>query len=90
MAQIDTSSVMLENTMIGENDDICIAVSMRWDGMARSHRVTAWDTTTMNDSSRVVSNGRDAENRVPVRSFIDVLPLMVEEIIILNKLMGPK
>lgn len=81
---------MLENTMIGENDDICIAVSMKWDGMAQSHRITAWDTTTMNDSSRVVSNGRDAENRVPVRSFIDVLPLMVEEIIILNKLMGPK
>jgi len=90
MAQIDTSSVMLADTMIGPDDTISIAMVMEWDAMSRHHRITVWDTVTMNDSTRIVSEGRDAIGKMPVASFIDVMPPMIEEVIILNKLMGPK
>jgi hypothetical protein len=58
--------------------------------MSRHHRITVWDTVTMNDSTRIVSDGRYVNGKVPVKSFIDAMPLMIEEVIILNKLMGPK
>lgn len=90
MAQIDTSSVMLADTMIGPHDTISIAIVMEWDEMSMHHRITVWDTVTMNDSTRIVSEGRDAIGKMPVASFIDVMPPMIEEVIILNKLMGPK
>jgi len=44
----------------------------------------------MNDSTRIVGEGKDIGGRVPIKSFIDVMPPMIEEVIILNKLMGPK
>ncbi len=90
MAQIDTSSVMLADTMIGPNDTISIAVVMEWDKMTMYHRITVWDTVTMNDSTRIVGEGKDIGGRVPIKSFIDAMPPMIEEVIILNKLMGPK
>jgi hypothetical protein len=90
MAQIDTSSVMLADTMIGPDDTISIAMVMEWDTMTKHHRLTVWDTVTMNDSTRIVSEGREANGKVPVKSFIDAMPLMIEEVIVLNKLMGPK
>jgi hypothetical protein len=47
------------------------------------------DTITKNDAYRAVTEGRDMDNMVPIKSFVDVLPQMIEEVIILNKLMGP-
>ena len=90
MAQIDTSSVMLADTMIGPDDTISIAIVMEWDKLSMHHRITVWDTVTMNDSTRIVSEGRDAIGKMPVASCIDVMPPMIEEVISLNKLMGPK
>lgn len=81
---------MLADTMIGPDDTISIAIVMEWDKMSMHHRITVWDTVTMNDSTRIVSEGRDDNGKVPVKSFIDAMPLMIEEVIILNKLMGPK
>jgi hypothetical protein len=63
---------------------------MEWDAMSRHHRITVWDTVTMNDSTRIVSDGRYVNGKVPVKSFIDAMPPMIEEVIVLNKLMGPK
>lgn len=90
MEPIDTSSVMLADTMIGPGEALSIAVVMEWDHMTERHRITVWDTVTMNDSTRIVGEGRDTGGRVPIKSFIDAMPPMIEEVIILNKLMGPK
>jgi hypothetical protein len=81
---------MLADPMIGPDDTSAIAMVMEWDAMSRHHRITVWDTVTMNDSTRIVSDGRYINGKVPVKSFIDAMPLMIEEVIVLNKLMGPK
>lgn len=81
---------MLLDTKIGHNDELSLSVSIMWDHRAGMHRVMVVDMATHNDASRGVTNGRDKDGAVPVQSFVDVLPEMIEEIIVLNKLMGPK
>lgn len=90
MAQIDTSQVVLLDTRIGVEGGMNLTMNVMWDDMAGMHRIMVLDTITQNDASRVVTEGRDADNMVPVKSFVDALPQMIEEIIILNKLMGPR
>ena len=90
MAQLDASDVILLDTRIGQEGGLNIAINVMWDSRSEQHRIMVMDTNTKNDASRVVTEGRDAENKVPVKSFVDVLPQMIEEIIILNKLMGPR
>ena len=88
MAQIDTSQVLLLDTRIGTEGGMNLTINVMWDSRSGQHRIMLLDTLTGNDASRVVTEGRDQENRVPVKSFVDALPEMIEEIIILNKLMG--
>lgn len=90
MAQIDTSQVVLLDTRIGVEGGMNLTMNVMWDDRAGMHRIMVLDTITQNDASRVVTEGRDADNMVPVKSFVDALPQMIEEIIILNKLMGPR
>lgn len=90
MAQIDTSQVVLLDTRIGVEGGMNLTMNVMWDDRAGMHRIMVLDTVTQNDASRVVTEGRDADNMVPVKSFVDALPQMIEEIIILNKLMGPR
>jgi len=89
MAQIDTSSVLLLDTRVGKDGGMQMQMHIRWDFSAEMHRITMWDTNTKNDASRCVTEGRDMEGTVPVKSFVDAMPEMIEEIIVLNKLMGP-
>lgn len=89
MAQIDTSMVTLLDTRIGEEGGMNLTINVIWHGAAGHHRIMAVDSTTGNDASRAVTEGRDAENKVPIKSFVDVLPEMIEEITVMNKLMGP-
>lgn len=90
MAQIDTSQVVLLDTRIGVEGGMNLTMNVMWDDRAGMHRIMVLDTITQNDASRVVTEGRDADNMVPVKSFVDALPQMIEEIIILNRLMGPR
>lgn len=90
MAQIDTSQVVLLDTRIGVEGGMNLTMNVMWDDRAGMHRIMVLDTITQNDASRVVTEGRDDNNMVPVKSFVDALPQMIEEIIILNKLMGPR
>lgn len=90
MAQIDASDVILLDTRIGKEGGLNLAISVVWDGRSEQHRIMVMDTNTKNDASRVVTEGRDRDNMVPVKSFVDVMPQMIEEIIVLNKLMGPQ
>lgn len=90
MAQIDTSQVVLLDTRIGVEGGMNLTMNVMWDDRSGMHRIMVLDTVTQNDASRVVTEGRDADNMVPVKSFVDVLPNMIEEIIVLNKLMGPR
>lgn len=90
MAQIDTSQIILMDTTIGTEGGMNLTVNVMWDPRSSQHRIMLLDTTTGNDASRTVTEGRDTDNRVPVKSFVDVMPEMVEEIIILNKLMRQK
>jgi hypothetical protein len=88
MAQIDTSQVLLLDTKIGRDGGLNLSMSVAWDIRAEMHRFMVVDTLTGNDASRCVTEGRDDGGAVPVKSFVDVLPEMIEEIVILNKLMG--
>ena len=90
MAQIDTSQVVLMDTRIGVEGGMNLTMNVMWDDRSGMHRIMVLDTVTQNDASRVVTEGRDANNMVPVKSFVDALPNMIEEIIVLNKLMGPR
>jgi hypothetical protein len=90
MAQIDTSQVVLLDTRIGVEGGMNLTMNVMWDDRSGMHRIMVLDTITQNDASRVVTEGRDANNMVPVKSFVDALPNMIEEIIVLNKLMGPR
>lgn len=90
MAQIDTSQVVLLDTRIGVEGGMNLTMNVMWDDRSGMHRIMVLDTVTQNDASRVVTEGRDANNMVPVKSFVDALPNMIEEIIVLNKLMGPR
>ena len=90
MAQIDTSQVVLLDTRIGVEGGMNLTMNVMWDDRSGMHRIMVLDTVTQNDASRVVTEGRDASNMVPVKSFVDALPNMIEEIIVLNKLMGPR
>lgn len=90
MAQIDTSQVVLLDTRIGVEGGMNLTMNVMWDDRSGMHRIMVLDTVTQNDASRVVTDGRDANNMVPVKSFVDILPQMIEEIIVLNKLMGPR
>lgn len=78
------------DTRIGVEGGMNLTMNVMWDDRAGMHRIMVLDTITQNDASRVVTEGRDADNMVPVKSFVDALPQMIEEIIILNKLMGPR
>jgi len=89
MAQIDTSQVVLLDTRIGKDGGMNLTMNVMWDERSGQHKIMVMDTITNNDASRAVTEGRDMDNMVPVKSFVDVLPQMIEEIIILNKLMGP-
>jgi len=88
MSQIDTSEFALLDTKIGMTDEMNLQISVLWDHRAGMHRMIMRDGVTQNDAARCVTEGRDAEGRVPVLSFVAAMPEMVEEIIILNKLMG--
>ncbi len=90
MAQIDTSQVVLLDTRIGVEGGMNLTMNVRGDDRSGMHRIMVLDTVTQSDASRVVTEGRDANNMVPVKSFVDALPQMIEEIIVLNKLMGPR
>lgn len=90
MAQIDTSQVVLLDTRIGVEGGMNLTMNVMWDDRSGMHRIMVLDTVTQNDASRVVTDGRDADNMVPVKSFVDALPNMIEEIIVLNKLIGPR
>lgn len=90
MAQIDTSQVVLLDTRIGVEGGMNLTMNVMWDDRSGMHRIMVLDTVTQNDASRVVTEGRDDNNMVPVKSFVDALPNMIEEIIVLNKLMGPR
>jgi len=89
MAQIDTSQVVLLDTRIGVDGGMNLIMNVIWDDRSGQHKIMVLDTVTKNDASRAVTEGRDADNMVPVKSFVDILPQMIEEIIVLNKLMGP-
>lgn len=89
MAQIDTSQVVLMDTRVGMEGGLNLIVNVMWDSRCEKHRIMVVDSVTANDASRTVTEGRDADNKVPVKSFVDVLPQMIEEIIILNNLLGP-
>lgn len=88
MAQVETSQIILLDTKIGTEGGMNLTVNVMWDPRAGQHRIMLMDTNTGNDASRTVTEGRDTDNRVPVKSFVDVMPEMIEEIIVLNKLMG--
>lgn len=88
MSQIDTSEFALLDTKIGMTDEMNIQISVLWDHMAGMHRIIMRDTVTQNDASRCVSEGKDEEGRVPVQSFVSAMPEIIEEIIVMNKLMG--
>lgn len=90
MAQVDTTSVVLLDTHIGREGGLNLTMNVMWDDRASMHRFMVMDTETGNDASRCVTEGIDQDGRVPVQSFVDALPQMIEEIIVLNKLMGPK
>ncbi len=90
MAQVDASSVLLLDTKIGKEGGLNLSMNVMWDERSGMHRLMIVDTTTNNDASRAVSDGRDEDGRVPAQSFVNAMPEMIEEIIVLNKLMGPK
>ena len=77
---------LLGETMIDCESSVSMNITVTYDEKAQAHRVVLSDGA--NDASRIVSNGRDQNGSIPIQSVIDVLPQMVEEIIILNKLFG--
>ena len=88
MAQIDTASVLLADTTIGKNDKIKLRIEVYWDDQTNAHRIKITDERSDWDATAMVTDGRDHDFRLPVQSVVDKLPAMIEEIIILNKLMG--
>lgn len=88
MAQDDWAQVLLLSTRLGRYDGLNLSVNTVWDIAAQMHRIKVVDVITNNDAWRSVTNGRDEDGAVPVKSFVDVLPEMIEEIIVLNKLTG--
>lgn len=86
MAQIDTASVLLTDTTLGRNDKIKLRVEIAWDEQTMAHRMRITDERTDVDAARAIKG--DDERRITMQQAIDVMPSMVEEIIILNRLMG--
>jgi hypothetical protein len=89
MAQIDTSEVMAMDAMIGRDEIVQINVRAIWDPLARHFKVTVTDELTGTDASRNTTDGMDKDGRIPSSSIISLVPQMIEEIIIVNRLMGP-
>lgn len=90
MALIGTSEIMLIDRMIGRHDSVQIKVKVSWDDMARHFKVTVTDDLTGTDASRSTTDGMDMDGRMPIDSIISIVPQMIEEIIVLNRLMGPQ
>ena len=88
MAQIDTSTVLLADTTIGKTDRIKLRVEVYWDEQTAAHRIKVTDERTDTDAHRMVTEGRTQDGRIPVESVIAKMPEILEEVIILNKLMG--
>lgn len=88
MAQIDTASVLLADTTLGKHDKIKLRVEIYWDEQTQAHRMKVTDERSDVDATRAIRAGEDKDFRINMQQAVNVLPEMIEEIIVLNKLMG--
>lgn len=87
MAQINTASVLLIDTTLGRNDRLKLRVEIFWDDQTQAHRMKVTDERSDVDAARALRSSDDKDFRINMQQAVDVLPEMIEEIIVLNRLM---
>ncbi|MGC4008884.1 MAG: hypothetical protein QM805_07835 [Pseudomonas sp.] len=87
-----TDAIVGDNTIrITEGEPMIFTIEVAYDKNRDLVRVRATDIKSGNEADRPTSNGMVSAGfsaRIPVRTIYDLLPEMIEEIVILNRLMG--
>ena len=89
MEQFDTAAVYATKTRLEPGDSITVEVEIAYDLAANAFNVRATDTTTKNDASRIVRASVGVRS-ISAQEAINKLPDIIEEIIVINKLLGSK
>jgi hypothetical protein len=89
MEQIDAATVFTTDTTLSENDSLEISVTIFFNAVSGLFEVRATDVTTKNDAMRAVRASIGVRS-ISAQRAIDKLPEIIEEIIVINKLLGAK
>lgn len=85
---LNTASVLLADTTIGRNDKIKLRVEIAWDEQTMAHRLRVTDERTDMDAARAIRPAEEGATSITMQQVIEMMPSMVEEIIVLNRLVG--
>ncbi len=89
MEQIDAATVFTTDTTLSENDSLELNVTIFFNAVYGLFEVRATDVTTKNDAMRAVRASIGVRS-ISAQRAIDKLPEIIEEIIVINKLLGAK
>jgi hypothetical protein len=89
MEQIDAATVFTTDTTLSEDDSLEINVTIFFNAVSGLFEVRATDVTTKNDAMRAVRASIGVRS-ISAQRAIDKLPEIIEEIIVINKLLGAK
>lgn len=89
MEQIDVATVFTTNTTLSEDDRIELRVTIFFNAVSGLFEVRTTDVTTKNDAMRTVRASIGVRS-ISVQQAINKLPEVIEEIIVINKLLGAR
>lgn len=85
MEQIhDVANVLLTDTKIRKGDKLKLRVEVYWDEQTNAQRLRITDERSDTDATRAIHGLSDGS--ITMQQVVDMMPDMVEEIIVLNRL----